>query len=105
MIIGAGKTQVPLIKAAKKEGYHTIVCDWDTNAPGIPLADEFFNVSTKDRNGLLRTARENKVDGVVANSEYAMEDVAYISSALGLTGNSIETIATLSSKLLPISSY
>ena len=66
MIIGAGRPQVPLIEASKKEGYHTIVCDSDSNAPGVPLADEYFNVSTKDRSGLLKTAVKNKIDGIVA---------------------------------------
>lgn len=98
MIVGAGKTQVPLIKASKKEGYHTIVCDKDPIAPGVALADEFIRVSTKDRDGLYRTAREKKIDGIVANSEYAMVDVATISCDLWLVGNPEETIAILSSK-------
>ena len=44
LIIGAGKAQVPLIIAAKKEDYHTIVCDLNPNAPGVALADEFCKV-------------------------------------------------------------
>lgn len=98
MIVGAGKTQVPLIKASKKEGYHTIVCDNDPAAPGVALADEFVRVSTKDRDGLFKTAREKKIDGIVANSEYAMRDVAFIATDLGLVGNPEESIAVLSSK-------
>ena len=38
LIIGAGKAQVPLIRAAKKENYRTVVCDIDPNAPGVSLA-------------------------------------------------------------------
>ena len=86
MVIGAGKAQVPLIEAAKKEGYHTVVCDLNPDAPGVALADEYCKVSTKDRDGLYRTAREKKIDGIVANSEYAMCDIAAISSVLGLVG-------------------
>lgn len=84
MVIGAGKVQVPLIEAAKKERYYTIVCDWDPEAPGVQLADEFCKVSTKDRAGLYEIAKEKKIDGIVANSEYAMCDMAFISSELGL---------------------
>lgn len=98
MIIGAGRPQVPLIEASKKEGYHTIVCDSDSNAPGVPLADEYFNVSTKDRSGLLKTAVKNKIDGIVANSEYAMEDIAFISNELRIPGNPEGAISILSSK-------
>lgn len=98
MVIGAGKTQMPLIEAAKKEGYFIIVCDLNPDAPGVALADEYCKISTKDRNGLFRTAQEKKIDGIVANSEYAMCDVAAISSGLGLVGNPESAIAILSSK-------
>lgn len=98
MVIGAGKAQVPLIEAAKKERYYTIVCDWDPEAPGVQLADEFCKVSTKDRAGLYEIAKEKKIDGIVANSEYAMCDMAFISSELGLVGNPESAIAVLSSK-------
>jgi biotin carboxylase len=98
MIIGAGKAQMPLIEAAKREGYYTITCDWNPEAPGIQLADEFCKVSTKDRFGLYETTKEKKIDGIVANSEYAMCDVAFISSELGLVGNPESAIAVLSSK-------
>lgn len=98
MVIGAGKAQVPLIEAAKKEGYRSIVCDRNPDAPGAALADEFIKVSTKDRDGLYRTAREKKIDGIVANSEYAMCDASFIGSELWLVGNPEEAIAILSSK-------
>ena len=98
MVIGAGKAQVPLIEAAKKEGYRTVVCDLNPDAPGVALADEYCKVSTKDGDGLYRTAQEKKIDGIVANSEYAMCDVAAISSGLGLVGNPESAIAILSSK-------
>ncbi len=98
LIIGAGKAQVPLIEAAKREGYYTITCDWNPEAPGVQLADEFCKVSTKDRAGLFETAKEKKIDGIVANSEYVMCDVAFISSELGLVGNPEHAIAILSSK-------
>ena len=98
MIIGAGKCQIPLIQAAKKEKYHTVVCDNNPLAPGVPIADEFLPVSTKDRNGLLTAAKCRHIDGIVANSEYAMCDVAYIVNQLGLVGNPENAVATLSSK-------
>lgn len=98
MIIGAGRSQIPLIKAAKTENYHTIVCDINPSAVGVSLADEFFQVSTKDRDGLLRAAKSRNIYGIVANSEYAMCDVAYIAKRLDLVGNSEDAVAILSSK-------
>lgn len=98
MIIGAGKAQLPLIEAAKRENYHTVVCDIDPNAPGVSLADEFLPVSTKDRAGLLHAAKSRQIDGLVANSEYAMCDAAFIADQLGLVGNPESAVAVLSSK-------
>ena len=98
MIVGAGRNQIPLIKAAKKEEYHTVVCDINPLAPGVPIADEFLQVSTKDKNGLLTAAKSRHIDGIAANSEYAMSDVAHIVNQLGLVGNPENAVATLSSK-------
>ena len=98
MIIGAGQTQVPLIQAAKRENYYTVVCDLNPDAPGVPMANSFYRVSTKDRNGLLEVALKEKIDGIVANSEYAMRDVAYIANQMGLVGNPENAVALLSSK-------
>lgn len=98
LIIGAGKAQVPLIEAAKKENYHTVVCDYNLDAPGVPLVDEYYKVSTRDRDGLLDIAKKKCIDGIVANSDYAMCDTAFISEQLGLVGNTEESIAILSSK-------
>ncbi len=98
MIIGAGKSQVPLIVAAKNENYHIIVCDINPDAPGVALADEYSKVSTKDRLALYKVAKSKHIDGIVANSEYAMCDVAFIANSLGLIGNLESTISILSSK-------
>ena len=98
LIIGAGKAQVPLIRAAKKENYRTVVCDIDPNAPGVSLAAEYYKVSTKDRKSLFEVAQKKNINGIVANSEYAMCDVAFIANNLGLVGNSERAISILSSK-------
>ena len=98
MIIGAGKGQIPLIEAAKKEKYHTFVCDGDSLAPGVQLADEFLKVSTKDRSGLLNAANSKSIHGIVANSEYAMCDAAFIANQLNLVGNPENAVNILSSK-------
>lgn len=98
MIIGAGNAQIPLIIAAKKGNYNTVVCDLNPDAPGIPLADGYCRVSTRDRVGLLEAAKKKHINGIVANSDYAMRDVAFISERLGLVGNPEKGVAILSSK-------
>lgn len=98
LILGGAKAQVPLIKAAKQEGYYVVLCDWTTTNPGIPLADKHYQVSTLDLQAVMEVAKHENIDGVISNSEPAMENVAVISSELGLVGNSVGSIEQLQSK-------
>ena len=98
MILGGGPNQIPLIKAAKKNGYHVIVCDYSQSAPGVELADELCLVSIMDKEGVLQAAREKQIDGVISNSEPAMPIVAYVGNALGLPSNDYETVAAMTNK-------
>ena len=58
LVIGASILQLPAIKLAKELGYYVGVIDYDPNAIGIPYADEYFNVSTIDIDGVTKTAAE-----------------------------------------------
>lgn len=98
LILGGTKNQVPLIQAAKLEGYRVIVCDWTSDNPGLEFADKHYQISTLDRDAVLRVARKEQIDGIISNSETAMLTVAYIATQLGLMGNSVEGIEILSSK-------
>ena len=98
LILGAAKNQVPLILAAKAENYYVIVCDWTNDNPGLPYVDKHYRVSTMDRDAVMDVAIQEHIDGVISNSEPAMENVAYISEKLGLVGNSLNTLQILLSK-------
>lgn len=98
LVLGGAKAQVPLIQAAKKEGYYVVLCDWTTTNPGIPYADKHYQVSTLDLSAVMEVAKKEQVDGVISNSEAAMANVAAISSELGLVGNSVQSVELLQSK-------
>lgn len=94
MILGAGIIQIPVILKAKELSYHTIVVDYDEQAPGIEYADEFYNISTNDKEQVLSLCREKNVDGILTTSDYPVNVVAYISHTLALSGMS-EKLAEL----------
>ncbi len=98
MILGGGENQVQLINAAKEEGYNVLVCDWKTDIPGFNLADKFIQVSTLDSEAVLKVAIEEKINGVISNSEPAMANVAYIANKLNLIGNPLQSLEILLSK-------
>ena len=98
LVLGGAEAQVPIIQAAKKEGYYVVLCDWTTTNPGIKYADQHYQVSTLDRDVVMKVAIEEKVDGVISNSEPAMLNVSYIAEELNLRGNSASALETLLSK-------
>ncbi len=44
--LGAGKSQIPLIKSAKKKGFYLIIIDKNKYAPGKKFSEIFLNIST-----------------------------------------------------------
>ena len=98
LVLGGAETQVPIIQAAKKEGYYVVLCDWTTTNPGIKDADKHYQVSTLDRDAVIRIAVEEKIDGVISNSEPAMLNVSYIAEELHLRGNPVSGLEMLLSK-------
>ena len=98
LILGANEKQVQLIQAAKEEGYDVIVCDYDHNRPGIPLADKVYPVNYMDQDAVLAVAKQEQIDGVIGNNDPAMPIVAFVSEQLDLVGNQKSCIEKLVSK-------
>lgn len=92
LIIGASILQLPAIKKAKELGFYVGVVDYNPKAIGIPFADEFFNVSTIDIDGVVKTAEEFKPDGIMTlATDMPMRSIAAACKKLGLAGISPET--------------
>jgi biotin carboxylase/GNAT superfamily N-acetyltransferase len=98
MVLGAGGAQLILIKESKALGYYTIVCDMRPEMEGSKIADKYYQIDYMDLEGVYAIAVEEKIDGIISNSEPAMVNVAYISQKLNLIGNSVESIESLVSK-------
>ncbi len=99
MMLGGAINQVPLIRAAKSEGYYIVLCDYTTTNPGIPLVDKHYQVSTLDFDAVLEVAKKEKIDGIISNSEPAMVNVALVAEQLGLPGNPSQSVKALSNKI------
>ena len=98
LIVGGGIRQVQLLDAAKKMNYHVVLCDMTTECPGYKYADTYYAASTMDYDALINVARNEKVDGIITNSEPAMPIVTRIANELGMVGNSEDGINILMSK-------
>ena len=99
MIIGASILQLPAIQKAKELGYHVAVADFNPNAIGIPYADEYYNVSTIDEEGVYQAAKAFGAEGVMTlATDMPMRSVAYTCKKLGLTGISYDTAVKATDK-------
>jgi len=100
LILGGSPFQVPAIVHAARLGHHVVTCDYLPHNPGHCFAHESYNVSTTDRDAVLKLARERQVDGVLAfASDPAAITAAFVSSALGLRGSSVQAVHCLSNKV------
>ena len=87
LIIGASVLQVPAILKAKELGYYVGVIDYNPKAVGIPLADEFFEVSTIDIDGVAETAKRFAPDGIMTlATDMPMRSIAKAAAVCGLPG-------------------
>lgn len=92
MIVGASAWQVPMIKKAKELGYRVAVVDYNPEAVGIEFADEYFNVSTIDPEGVCEAARKFGADGITTvATDMPMRAIAYTCEKLGLIGINMAT--------------
>ena len=91
-IIGASILQLPAIKRARELGHYVGVADYNPDAVGIPFADEYFNVSTIDEEGICAAAKKFGADEIMTiATDMPMRSVAYTCEKLGLVGVSYET--------------
>ena len=98
-IIGASDFQLPAIQEAKQMGLHVGVADFNPNAVGIPFADEYFNVSTIDAEGIYEAAKKFQADGIITLcTDMPMRALASSCERLGLIGPDLNTAITATDK-------
>lgn len=101
LVIAAGLLQIPVIKKARDMGYYVIAADGDACAPGLAKADKGVVVNIRDKESMLKLAREEKIDGTIHPcSEVAMDVMGYINDQMGLPGNSEEVSVRATNKHL-----
>ena len=101
MFLGAADFQLAPIRYAKQKGYKIITCDNRPSNPGHKLATQSYDVSTIDKEAILKIAKKEKIDGILTyGSDISAPTVAYVAKKMNLPGNSIKSIDTLVSKKL-----
>lgn len=99
IILGASPFIVPLIRAAKKRGFRTLVCSNLPDDPGLREADEPHLVSILDEEAILQIARNNRPDAVLsAASDLGIYAASVLNKSLNLQGVRPEQVEAVSDK-------
>ncbi|MBQ5933208.1 MAG: ATP-grasp domain-containing protein [Lachnospiraceae bacterium] len=82
-ILGASRLQIPAIKKAKEKGLYVYVLDYDPNAVGISFADKFLEISTIDKEEVLKAALTYKPDYIITStSDMPIRTVSWVCEKL-----------------------
>lgn len=101
MFLGAAFSQVPAIKYAKERGYYVVTTDYLPDNPGHIFADEYYNVSTVDKEGILDLSIKLNINAICAYaSDPAAPTAAFVSERMGLVGGTSKAVEILSIKHL-----
>ena len=99
LLLGGSAQQLVAIRAAKKLGLTTVLCDYLPDNPGQYEADAYYNVSTTDVDAVYEIAKMENVGGILAYaSDPAALPAAIVASRLGLPTNPVEAVEALGVK-------
>lgn len=68
LVLGAGEEQVAIYQEARRRALPTIGVDLRADRPGIPLADEFLQISTTEPEAIADALRGRRLAGVVTTA-------------------------------------
>lgn len=106
LIVGASILQLPAILKAKELGFYVGVADYNPKAVGIRYADEYFNISTIDVEGITKAAQSFQPDGIMTlATDMPMRTIAAASKVCGLPGISCETAVKATDKAEMIKAF
>lgn len=101
LFLGASFAQLPIIRYAKESGFYVITVDYLPNNPGHIYSNEYYNISTTDKEEILKLAINLNINAISAYaSDPSALTAAYVSDKLGLIGNPYNSVNILSNKIL-----
>ena len=101
MILGAGRGQVGLYKAAREMGHKSVAVSIRGDYPGFALADEIDYTDITDPEAVLEAAKRHGADAVVsACVDITVPAIGYVCDKLGLCGITYEAAVVSTNKML-----
>ena len=66
LLLGGAQYLLPVIEEAHKLGLYVITCDYLPDNIAHKHSDEYRNVSIRDKDAVIGTARELGIDGIMS---------------------------------------
>ena len=99
-ILGGSKLQLDLIYEAKKLYLNVHLFDYDENCVGEKYADFFYHIDIKDKDEILKKAKEIKPIAILTiATEVGNITACYVSEKLGLKSNSYKVAIETTNKI------
>lgn len=85
MLLGGLRYLLPVIKEAHKRGYHVITVDYIPDNIAHKYSDEYYNISTFDKEAILDVAKRIQIDGILSFAvDAGVTSAAYVAEQMGL---------------------
>ena len=99
LVLGASISQVPFVKTAKNLGCYVGIVDYNDKAAAIDYADEYFQCSLTDVEGVGRIADEFCPDGITCGtSDVGVMTAAILCEQRNLPGMSVDIAVKVKDK-------
>ena len=97
LVTGGSHSEMPVIEAAKKQGYYVITTGNDSDAIGHKIADKYVQGDYSDKDFVLELSKSEGVDAIISGAnDFAYLSTAYACEHLGFPGHdSYETSKTI----------
>lgn len=99
MLLGGLRYLLPVIEAARRQGYFVITCDYIPDNIAHKYSDKYYNVSITDKESVLTLAKELQIDGIMSFAvDPGVVTAAYVQEQMELPGNPYESVLILQNK-------
>lgn len=106
LLLGGSIAQIPFIKTAKRLGCYVGVVDYDDKAPAVEFADEYFNCSLLDVEGVFDAAKKFQPSGISCGaSDVGVVTASIVCTKMGLPGMSKTVALTVKDKGMMIEAF
>lgn len=88
LVTGGSHAEMPIIEAAKKDGWYVITTGNNIDGIGHTIADEFVPGDFSDKDFVYELAKKHNVDAMISGcNDFAYISTAYACEKLGLPGH------------------